>query len=313
MAELRRTSGAGGRFVVVGVLCAALGAVAGGIHASTDSSTSSSTAAAGQEPREPSRQELTLLHDAGQILLRDCMQQKGFKYQPVKENPVPEAREFPYVLDDVAWAREHGYGTDIQQELSELRTTDVNQRYFRGLPAKRRAAALTAANGSRPLTVSAKAPDGMVFQRSPKGCQSEADAALYGNLRQWFQAKVTADALTELRRAGVTADPRFAEAVKPWSACMRAADHPATSPADLRTATGARKSPLPRTEEIALAVTEARCAHTSGLAKTARALDRQYARSLARQYHAAVRTYRELQLNALPGARALIQKAGASS
>ncbi|NUS11762.1 MAG: hypothetical protein HOY69_10225 [Streptomyces sp.] len=294
-------------------MCVALGTVAGGIHASTDSRPPSSTTAAGREPREPSQQELSLLHEAGQILLRDCMRRKGFKYQPVKENPVPEARDFPYVLDDVAWARAHGYGTDIQQELSELRRTDANQRYFRGLSAKRRAAALTAANGSRPLTVSAKAPDGMLFQRSPKGCQSEADATLYGNLQQWFQAKVTADSLTELRRARVTEDPRFAKAVKPWSACMRAANHPTTSPADLRTATGSRRSPLPRNEEIALAVTEARCAHTSGLAKTAQTLDQQYARSLARQYRPAVRTYRELQLNALPSARALTQKAGTSS
>lgn len=313
MAAFRRTPGAGRRFVGVGVLCAALVAVAGGIHSATDSPPASSAAAAGQEPREPSRQELSLLHEAGQILLRDCMQRKGFAYQPVKENPVPEAREFPYVLDDVAWAREHGYGTDIQHELSELRKTDANQRYFRGLPAKQRAAALTAANGSRPLTVTARTPDGMLFQRSPKGCQSEADATLYGNLRQWFQAKVTADALTELRRARVTEDPRFAEAVKPWSACMRAAGHPSTSPADLRAATSSRRSPLPRNEEIALAVTEARCAHTSGLAKTARALDQQYARSLARQYHPAVRTYRELQLNALPRARDLTQKADTSS
>ncbi|MEU0031130.1 hypothetical protein [Streptomyces sp. NPDC006335] len=240
------------------------------------------------------------------------MQRKGFAYQPVKENPVPEAREFPYVLNDVAWAREHGYGTDIQHDLSELRKTDANQRYFRGLPAKQQTAALTAANGSRPLTVTAKTPDGMLYQRSPKGCQSEADATLYGNLEEWFQAKVTVDALTEIRHARVTEDPRFVEAVKPWSACMRAAGHPYTSPDDLRTATSSRRHPLPRNEEIALAVVEARCAHTSGLAKTAQALDLHHARRLARQY-TAVATYRELQLNALPRARQLTRKAGTSS
>ncbi|MBE8475455.1 hypothetical protein IQ210_31265 [Streptomyces sp. 3R004] len=282
------------------------------MHTFTDAPPSSTAATAGREPREPSRQELGLLHEAGQILLRDCMRRKGFAYQPVKENPVPEARAFPYVLNDVAWAREHGYGTDIQRELSELRKTDANQRYFRALPAKRRAAALAAANGSRPLTVTARTPDGMLYQRSPEGCQSEADATLYGDLEKWFQAKVTADALTELRYAKVTADPRFAEAVKPWSACMRAAGRPATSPADLRAATGSRRSPLPRDEEIALAVTEARCARTSGLADAARDLDLQYGRSLDRQYQPAVRTYRELQLNALSRARDLTQKAGTS-
>ncbi|MGW1212464.1 hypothetical protein ACWD5F_22910 [Streptomyces sp. NPDC002499] len=307
----RRTPGARSRFVVLGVACVTL-VLAGGILTFAVSPSNSSTAAVGREPREPSRQELSLLHEAGQILLRDCMQRKGFEYRPVKENPVPEARDFPYVLNDVAWAKEHGYGTDIQHDLSELRKTDVNQRYFRGLPAKRQAAALTAANGSRPLTVTAKTPDGMQYQRSPKGCQSEADATLYGNLEKWFQAKVTADAVTEIRHARVTEDPRFAEAVKPWSACMRAAGHPYTSPADLRTATGSRRPPLSRSEEIALAVTEARCARTSGLAKAAQDLDRRYARSLARQYRD-VRTYREMQLNALSRARQLTRKAGTSS
>ncbi|PWI13077.1 hypothetical protein DI272_02195 [Streptomyces sp. Act143] len=256
---------------------------------------------------------MSLLHDAGQILLRDCMQRKGFEYQPVEENPIPEAREFPYVLNDVAWARKHGYGTDIQHDLSELRKTDANQRYFRGLPAKQRAAALTAANGSRPLTVTARAPDGMLYQRSPEGCQSEADATLYGNLGNWFRASVTVDALTEIRRARVTADPRFAEAVKPWVTCMRAAGHPSSSPTDSRAAAGSRRPPLSRNEEIALAVTEARCAHTSGLAETARVLDLHYARSLQRQYHQAVRTYRELQRNALPRARRLTQTADTTS
>ncbi|MGJ5760664.1 hypothetical protein [Streptomyces galbus] len=241
------------------------------------------------------------------------MRRKGFDYQPVKENPVPQAREFPYVLDDVAWAREHGYGSGIQHALSELRRTDANQRYFRGLPAGRRAAALAAANGSPPLTVTARAPDGMVYQRSPAGCQSQADATLYGNLQEWFRAKVTADALTEIRHAKVSGDPRFAKALKPWSACMRAAGHPAASPADLRAAAGSRTPPLARGEEIALAVTEARCARGSGLAETARALDLQYARSLARQYHRAVRSYRELQLNALSRARDLTREAGTPS
>lgn len=313
MAASRRTPGARRPFVVAGVVSVALAALAGGMHTFTDSSRSSSTAVAGKAPREPSRQEVSLLHDAGEILLRDCMERKGFAYQPVKENPVPDAREFPYVLDDVAWARKHGYGSDIQHELSEMKRTDANQRYFRGLPSERRAAALTAANGSRPLTVTARTPDGMVYQRSPEGCQSEADTTLYGNLHDWFQAKVTVDALTAIRQGKVIADRRFTEAVEPWAACMRAAGHPYTSPIDLRTQTSSRRPPLSRSEEISLAVTEAQCAHTSGLAKTARELDLRYGRRLERQYQSAVRTYQELRLNALTRARELTRNAGTSS
>jgi hypothetical protein len=238
------------------------------------------------------------------------MQKQGFEYRPVKENPVPEAREFPYVITDVSWARKHGYGTDIQRALAKVRETDPNQRYFRSLPAKRRTAALTAANGTRPLKVTAKAPDGMLFQRSPEGCQSEADRKLYGDLQKWFQAKVTFDTLTEIRRSRVVADPRFGKAVKPWAACMRAAGHSYSSPVQLRESLAPSNQQLSRKKEIRLAVAEADCAVSSGLAGKAAALDREYDGKLRKQYHSDVETRRRLQLTALPRARSITRTAG---
>jgi hypothetical protein len=277
---------------------------------SSSSPTRSAVGSARQQTREPSRQEEDLLYTAGQILLRDCMEKQGFEYRPVKQNPVPEARDFPYVINDVTWARKHGYGTDIQQAMAKVRETDPNQRYFRSLPAKRRAAALTAANGSRPLKVTAKAPDGMLFQRSPEGCQSETDRKLYGDLQKWFQAKVTFDTLTEIRRSRVLADPRFAKAVKPWAACMRAAGHSYSSPAQLRNSLAPSNHRLSRKKEIRLAVAEADCALSSGLSGKAAALDREYAEKLRRQYHSDVETRRRLQLTALPRARSITRTAG---
>ncbi|MEV0225389.1 hypothetical protein [Streptomyces sp. NPDC050704] len=223
----------------------------------------------------------------------------------MKENPIPEAREFPYVINDMTWAQKHGYGTDMQRALAKLRKTDPNQRYFRGLPANRREAALDAANGSKPLNVTAKTPDGMLFQRSPEGCQSEADRKLYGDLRKWFQAKVTVDTLAEIKRTRVLGDPRFAEAVKPWAACMRAAGHPYAGPAQLRAKLPPPNDPLPRKEEIRLAVAEARCAMSSGLARTSSELDEYYAEKLEKQYRSDVETRRQLQVSALPRAHSI--------
>ncbi|MGW6689232.1 hypothetical protein [Streptomyces sp. NPDC054961] len=55
-------------------------------------------AASGEPASEPLREpvpaELDLLHTARELLLRDCMRAKGFVYQPVPRQPVPEAREF---------------------------------------------------------------------------------------------------------------------------------------------------------------------------------------------------------------------------
>ncbi|MEU4356236.1 hypothetical protein [Streptomyces virginiae] len=46
----------------------------------------------------------SLLHDAEQELQRRCMTAAGFRYRAKPENPLPEARDFPYVVDDAQWA-----------------------------------------------------------------------------------------------------------------------------------------------------------------------------------------------------------------
>ncbi|MFB7650424.1 MULTISPECIES: hypothetical protein [unclassified Streptomyces] len=236
------------------------------------------------------------------------MEKKGFEYVPVKERPITEARDFPYVIDDVAWARKHGYGTDVERDLAELRRTDPNQRYFRDLPADQREAALKAANGPQPWSMTAKAPDGMLFERSPEGCRSEAERELYGDLEKWFQAKVTVDTLAEIKRTRVIADPRFTEAVKSWASCMRAVGHRYSSPIELRATFSPANKSLPRSKEISLAVAEAKCAISSGLARTASERDAHYAEKLQEQHQSHIEIQRKLQLSALPHARSIVKR-----
>ena len=240
------------------------------------------------------------------------MEKKGYEYVPVKERPIAEVREFPYVIDDVAWARKHGYGTDVERDLAELRRTDPNQRYFRDLPADEREAALKAANGPQPWNMTAKAPDGMLFERSPEGCRSEAERELYGDLEKWFQAKVTVDTLAEIKRTRVIADPRFTEAVEAWSSCMRAAGHHYSSPIELRAALSPANKSLPRDKEISLAVAEAKCAISSGLARTASERDGHYSGELQKKHHAHIETQRKLQLSALPRARSIVSRSSSA-
>jgi hypothetical protein len=115
--------------------------------------------------------------------------------------------EFPYILDDVHWARRHGYGTELAGIDQSCRT------------------------------------------------ETEPDA----------------EAATRARIDRVRADPRFTEAVRPWADCMRANGYPYASPAAARAAL-----PLADGQETRLASTEAECALASGLAVTAKALDREY-------------------------------------
>ncbi|MBB5938181.1 hypothetical protein [Streptomyces zagrosensis] len=281
------------------------------VHVAGDSPQRDASPASGSRPvpvseaHPLSAEEKTVLHAAEQVLLRDCMRRQGFKYQVTSENPLPEAREFPYVVDDLAWAAEHGYGSGLQRALEKIKENDPNQRYFRSLPPERRTAALTAANGPRPKGLTARSPDGMVLSRSDQGCQSEAERTLYGDLKGWFQTQVTVDSLPGLRHQRVRADRRFTTAVRKWSGCMHTAGHPYATPDNARAAltSSAPRQPAPSHQEVRLALAEARCAAESGFSKTIAGLDRHYEKELRRQYRTAVHTSAQLQLGALPRAR----------
>jgi hypothetical protein len=262
---------------------------------------------------EVAMSDVDALRTAEQVLLRDCMKRAGFEYQITTEATVQGECEFPYVIDDIAWAQRHGYGTDIQRGLEKLRADDPNQRYFHSLPAARRPAAIAAANGSEPTGLTAKDPEGMVMTRSDQGCQTAADRELYGDAQAWFQAKVTAQALKAMRIERATADPRFAAATAPWAACMHAAGYDYASPAKLRETLPPPERPLPFPDEQRMAVTEATCALSSGLASTVKALDAHYDAQLRQQYKHDVENERRLKRAALPRARDIVRDAGLGS
>ncbi|MGV9455834.1 hypothetical protein [Streptomyces sp. NPDC003635] len=63
----------------------------------------------------PLRTELTdgerrLLGTAEERLIADCMRDQGFQYRLDPGGPRTQAPERSFGLDDVAWARRHGYG-----------------------------------------------------------------------------------------------------------------------------------------------------------------------------------------------------------
>lgn len=256
--------------------------------------------------RDVSRQEKHLLYTAEQILQRRCMQRYGFQFWITPENPLPEDREFPYVVDDVPWARRHGYGSDLRRRVNELRRSNPNQRYLRTLSPQRRAAAITALDGDRNKVLEVQLPTGAVMGRSERGCSAEAERRLYGDLGTWFHAKaITADLLA-IRRARVLGDPAFAAAVRRWSACMTGHGYAFASPDATRSAFPDPQTAAVRTREIRLAVAEATCAGSSGLADTARHLDRRYEKALNKQYWPVVTTRLHLELAAVPRARSVL-------
>jgi len=256
--------------------------------------------------RELTARETALLHDAEQILVRDCMRQHGFRYFPLPRNPVPENRSFPYVIDDVAWARRHGYGSDIQRRLAELDEADPNRRYYNSLSPAQRTAALAAINGERPVGLSARLPSGGVMARSDRSCTSAAERELYRDLPTWYRVEHVTDDVVGLWRGQVAGDPAFRAAVGRWAVCMREHGYGYTSPALARAELTRPDQPAGRDREIQVAVAEATCATSTGLAATATALDQHYASQVRRQYAPEFATRQRLELAALPRAGATV-------
>ncbi len=253
--------------------------------------------------------EETLLYDAEQLLIRDCMREAGFTYYLNPREPVPGYRTFPLVVDDVAWARRHGYGSDLEARMQQAGAADPNKRYFNGLSHDQRAVAIVAANGPVATGLKARLPNGILAEHSSVGCVAESWRKLYGDQAGWYRTLRLTENLPGVRTAMVQGDKRYQRAVAAWSACMKSHSYSYPTPADARAAALDAQPRMDRHAEIALAVTEATCAHSTGLATTATSLDREYSAVVDRKFHDDVTTHRRLQVAALDRARAIVQAA----
>ncbi|MFD3665849.1 hypothetical protein ACFWVF_35460 [Streptomyces sp. NPDC058659] len=247
-----------------------------------------------------------LLHDAEQRLLRDCMRRHGFTYRVFPLDEATEATAFVYVLDDADLARRHGYGSELRRQRKARTASDPNRAYFAALTADRKAEALAAANGTSPDGPTVTLPGGGTVRRGDRGCVAESQQELYGDLGAWFRASTRVGALVQIRRSRVTADSGYLERLAVWRECMRHAGHGFATPADTRAAALSPVQPLGKDREVALALTEVRCAGESALARTARDLDAHHGRLLAREYRADVEARERLRSAALPRARRIL-------
>ncbi|WP_051695773.1 hypothetical protein [Streptomyces sp. NRRL S-244] len=308
----RATAAALAAFLLLGGCGSATGTPAGPAPEATAGPAAAAAPAAPPAPaREPSPADTRLLERAEQILISRCMDGRGFPYA-VTEAPDDTARSFPYGVDDIEWARAHGYGGRDQRAAAQAREADPNQRYFRGLSASGRAAARTALMGSTPVGLSATAPTGMTITASAEGCIADAERTLYGDLATWFRVKVVTMNLGPVREARVHEDGQYAQAVGQWAACMRAAGRPYANPDASRQAAARFGESMPPAEadaaEAELAVVEATCAAGTPLARVSQALDHTYGERLRAQHQEEIALRWRLQNGALPKARQVSEK-----
>ncbi|MER7111638.1 hypothetical protein [Streptomyces sp. NPDC000229] len=240
--------------------------------------------------------------DAQQRLIKDCMARKGFTYREAERLGLEESRTFGYVSDDVAWAREHGYGSRIRAKHERAKRANPNVTYRQGLSAERRAAYDKALDeGTDAPELTAELPTGGTVRKRVGGCVAESEEQLYGDPKTWFRAEKTAMSLQPLYVPKVMADQRFTAALRDWSQCMKRAGHPYRDPAEARQA-----PPGDFAAERKTAVADATCARDTRLRVIGKELETQYVNALRGQYGEALDTYARLRLRALAHAAKVV-------
>ncbi|MFF8315687.1 hypothetical protein ACF06V_00820 [Streptomyces bobili] len=247
------------------------------------------------------------------LLVRDCMERKGHRYWVAAPLDADETRSFGYVMDDVSWARKHGYGSRIKQKVLTAKKNDRNLSYrasLSGPAARTYVTDLAGGPGSEIMAV--RLPAGGQVRLATGGCEGEAVRELYGDQGQWFRADKIATNLTPLYVPELVADRRFKTAQNRWAACMSAAGHPYRTPADIRSAlsetTSGRSAAQAYRREVRLAVAEATCARRTGFGDTLRALEEEHSAPVRERYRAEITKRDQLERAALRRAEHIVNR-----
>ncbi|WP_344847827.1 hypothetical protein [Kribbella ginsengisoli] len=271
--------------------------VACGLSMVVGSSGSASTVSAAPPV---SAAERVLLRSAEERLIHDCMAAAGFKYfeKPVvAESGQPD---FPYVVDDVAWARANGYGAGPVAPA-----VDPAGRYFAGLSREQQDAWRLALVGSgRQLSV--ELGPGRRLSASSTGCIASARRTLYGDLARWFKARRLTDNLGLLVQDRVRRDPRYLAAMAEWAGCVKGRGYDADDPGELREVVAARNeglaAPVVRAAEVSATVAEAMCAQSTSLVRTLREVEPGYRAALIAERWSELVGLNGLEQDAVPRA-----------
>jgi hypothetical protein len=260
------------------------------------------------------------LAQAQDILIRRCVRRHGLSLPaaPARSaNGAESAREFPYGIPDVSWARRHGFGDADRREAREQ--SRARQ------PRSARSSGTSSAAAQRALNEAVHGPgnarqvsvvlsNGITVSASAEGCNAWAQRYLYGDLGRWFRASVITSNIRSEALPHVFRAAPFRDALRRWSRCMRAAGHRATSPIALRDRFARRAATLKSRRaarlQRELATAEARCVVRTRLAAIGRDLERRAMERQRRLRRNEIRALRVMEARALPRARRVVAGRG---
>ncbi|WP_455360725.1 hypothetical protein [Streptomyces sp. SYSU K21746] len=277
---------------------------------------------AGELRTELTDTEKELLGTAEQRLIAACMKDKGFRYtlDPAPAEARSEMPDRPFGLDDVAWARAHGYGlaetagTGDRAGGKARAETGPQARYLAALTPQRRTEFTRALDGTDRGSIVVDVPGrGQVFT-SADGCQADARRQLYGDLRRWTEAKAIIVNLEYITWDQVVAKPEYTKALANWRTCMSDRGLPYRSSSEAIEAVAAqRRSESPgaaRTREVRVAVADAECNRRETLARTGTRIQREQVEAAAsKRFARQARHFTDAVAGALAKAESLTRPA----
>jgi hypothetical protein len=274
--------------------------------------TSRDTAAhPGENPPPLTDAEQWRISDAQQRLIASCMDRQGFRYWEAERLSLDESRTLGYVLDDVGWARRHGYGSRIEAKDEAARQSNPNVAYRARLPEQRRKAYDEALDdGLDAPLVTVEVPGGGTFRKRVGGCVAEAERNLYGDPQAWFRAEKVVGRLRPLYVPKVLADQRFVAALDVWAQCMKGAGYSYRDPSEARRAAVEQAHQTPGDVAFAaerrLAVVDATCAQDARLRSIGEERESHYLATLRDRYGEDLDRYASLQHEALARAKKIV-------
>lgn len=253
-----------------------------------------------------SAQDKLLLKSAEERLVRQCMNTAGFEYFEKPPAVKSQTREFPYVVDDVAWARANGYGHPAQTALPATEA----EKYFDGLSTEQQAAWRKSLFGSG-KQISVELAPGQRLSTSDQGCTASARRTLYGDLARWFTARRLTDHLGFAVQDRVRADQRYHTAMAEWAGCVKGRGYDADDPGELREVVAKRNegraATAVRAAEVAATVVEATCAKSTSLAATVRRIEPEQRAAAIAVHQRELEDLNVLERAALPRAKAALE------
>ncbi|MGV4888604.1 hypothetical protein ACSR0Z_18745 [Streptomyces viridosporus] len=261
--------------------------------------------------RELTAAEEVLVEKAEQLLVEECMEKAGFRFWVTEVESVESRKGSVFVLDDVDWAKEHGYGGRFRRDAEEARRNGPNGTYANSLTQEERARYRAVLDGTPSSGMLSVALPGGGTVRTPRdSCHARAKGRLYGDFKTWFRVEKIATNLTPLYVPALTADKRFTKALAAWSRCMDGRGRNYSDPFEIRAEldllTDGLSGAAAHAVEVGLAVDEAECAEESSLADTARALEDEYRAQKTRRYGEEIAAFQRMRLTALDRAEDVV-------